>query len=254
VTGATSGIGAAFAAELPASTDVILTGRDHDRLDEAVRRLSRPGRVVEAVSADLATDEGVARVVDAAEAFGIDLLINNAGVGRLGAVVDNPLEAELATVRVNVVAVVALTRGLLPGMLERARRDKQRQGLVIVSSSAAFAPVPYFATYAASKAFDLMFAEALAEELRGAPIDVLAVCPGATRTSFGGRAGYNFGSLPGAADPRSVALGALRALGKETVHVSGKMSQVVTTPFLAPRRVMTGALGAAMRLVTSRSR
>ena len=103
-------------------------------------------------------------LIEHAEAFGIDLLINNAVVGRLGRFLDNSVELERQTVLLNVVAVVDLTRRLLPGMLQRARAARRHAGIIVVSSTAAFAPVPFFATYAASKAFDLQFTEALAED------------------------------------------------------------------------------------------
>ncbi len=154
---------------------------------------------------------------------------------------------------VNVVAVATLTRALLPGMIERARRDGHSAGLIIVSSTAAFAPVPYFATYAATKAFNLHYGEGLAEELRGQPVSVLVVCPGATRTAFGGRAGYE-GEMPGAAEPRDVARKALAALGRQTVVVTGTVSPVALNPLLAPRRLVTSALGAGMRMVAGRAR
>lgn len=252
VTGATSGIGAAFAAALPPTTGLLLSGRNEERLEQARDELARPDRPVETVRADLSRPEEVAAVVERAKAFEVDLLINNAGVGGLGAIIDNSLEAETATVMVNVVAVATLTRALLPGMLERARRDGQKAGVIIVSSTAAFSPVPYFATYAASKVFDLHYGEALAEELRGRPVSVLVVCPGATRTSFGRRAGFE-GGLPGAAEPTDVARKALAALGRQTVVVTGRLEPAALNPLLAPRRLFTGALGVGMRMVAGRA-
>lgn len=254
ITGASRGIGAAFAEELPASTDLLLTGRDGESLRELRARLVRDGRQVEICVADLSASEGVDAVIAAAEEFGIDLLINNAGSGRLGRVVDNSLETERDTAMVNVVAVVTLTRALLPAMIERAKVSRTRAGVIIVASTAAFAPVPFFATYAASKAFDLNFAEALAEEVRGLPVDVLALCPGATRTDFGTRAGYDLQGVPGASDPRQVARSALAALGRETVHVSGGLNQAAFGPVVLPRRLVTGAVGVAMRFLLSRNR
>jgi short-subunit dehydrogenase len=106
-----------------------------------------------------------------------------------------------------------------------------------------------FATYAASKAFDLQFTEALAEELRDEPIDVVALCPGATRTEFGPRAGWQGRGMPGAADPRDVAADALAALGRQTVCVPGRLSEAALSPVVMPRRLLTGALGLAMRFV-----
>jgi hypothetical protein len=197
--------------------------------------------------ADLTHGNDIDRLIEAAERFGIDLLINNAGAGRFGAVLANTVDDELDTVRINVLAVVALTRRLLPGMLERARASRRRAGLIVVASTAAFVPVPYFATYGASKVFLVHFAEALAEELRGEPINVLVLCPGATRTAFGARAGYDPGSLPGAADPMRVARDGLKALGRETIHVSGPLSQAALAPLVAPRRLLTSAVGLAIR-------
>jgi short-subunit dehydrogenase len=251
VTGATSGIGAAFAEELPVRTDLLLTGRDLERLSRAAERLARPGRTIETHAADL-TDAGARdRLVEHAEAFGVDLLINNAGTGRVGRFLDNPPDVERETVLLNVVTVVDLTRRLLPGMLQRARTARRRAGLIIVSSTAAFAPVPFFAAYAASKVFDLHFAEALAEELRGEPVDVLALCPGATRTGF--RRGFEPGKLPGASEPRDVAAEGLAALGRDTVRVVGRLNQAALGPFVLPRRLVTEAIGLAMRFVAARA-
>lgn len=253
ITGATSGIGAAFARALPPTTDLLLSGRDEQRLAEMQGELGGDGREVDIFRADLTKPDEVRALAERAEAFAIDLLINNAGIGELGAIVDHDVEAEVATAMVNVVAVVALTRALVPGMIERARGDGRVAGVIILSSTAAFAPVPYFATYAASKTFDLHYGEALAEELRGQPVSVLVVCPGATNTSFGGRAGYEQ-RLPGAADPIDVATKALRSLGRRTVSVTGILGPVALNPLLAPRRALTGALGAGMRFVASRAR
>ena len=98
------------------------------------------------------------------------------------------------------------------------------------------------ATYAASKAFDLQFTEALAEELRDEPVDVMALCPGATRTSFGERAGWRGGDLPCAADPNDVAADALESLGRQTVCVpGGGLRRAALSPMVAPRRLFTGA-------------
>lgn len=247
ITGATSGIGAAFAHELPRTTDLLLSGRDEERLRSARDALSRKGRTVETHAADLTDDRAVQGLIERADSFGVDLLINNAGVGRFGRLIDNDPVSERDTAMLNVVAVVMLTRGLLPGMIRRAIEARRRGGVVIVSSTAAFAPVPFFATYAASKAFNLYLAEALAEEMRDDPVDVLALCPGATRTAFGKRAGLDGGPIPGAADPGAVARQALDALGTKSVQITGRLSQAALGPFLVPRRAVRGALARAMR-------
>jgi short-subunit dehydrogenase len=254
ITGATGAVGTAFAHALPASTDLLLTGRNQERLSTAADHLRRLDRRVETISADLADPAGIERVAIRADAFGIDLLINNAGVGALGEFLGNDYETERQTVMVNVAAVVLLTRRLLPGMLERARGAGRRGGLIIVSSSAAFAPVPFFASYAASKTFDLHFAEALGEELRGEPIDVLALCPGAIRGTGDTGSHFDFGRVPGAADPAQVARDGLAALGRDRVRLTGRVDQAALGAMVLPRRLVAAALGTAMRYLVPERR
>ena len=141
ITGASRGIGRAFARRMPPATDLLLTGRDERRLTTGAAA-HPPGRRVEKLVADLTLQEDRDRLVEAAEAFEIDLLVNNAGGGRLGPFLDSPPDVEQRTVLLNVAAVVDLTRRLLPGMLARARGKRRRAGLIVVASTAAFAPLP----------------------------------------------------------------------------------------------------------------
>jgi uncharacterized protein len=249
VTGASSGIGAAFAEALPVSTGLLLVGRDEGRLEGVSARLGRAGRTVATLTADLGTDQGREKVIDRAGQIGIDLLINNAGVGKLGRFLDHEPEEARGIVELNVVTPLVLTRALLPGMLTRARSEGRRAGLIIVSSGAAFTPLPYFATYAASKTFDLVLAESLAEELRGEPVDVLALCPGPTRTRLGRRAGFALENLPGAADPHAIAEEALQALGRHAVLVSGRLRRIAYAPVTLPRAIAARGLGCTMSLL-----
>ncbi|WP_207460414.1 SDR family NAD(P)-dependent oxidoreductase [Azospirillum sp. SYSU D00513] len=243
ITGATSGIGAAFARSLPDETDLLLVARHAEDLDAARQELERPGRRVETVAADLTTDDGRKAVIGRAEELGIDLLINNAGVGSFGTVLENTPEFERATVELNVVAVTVLTRALLPGMIERAAVAGRRAGLLLVSSTTAFQPVPFLGTYSASKSFVLAYGEALMTELARKPVDVLVLCPGATRTNFGKRAGFALESIPGADDPMKVAREGLQALGRRGVHVCGFGTRQALRPFLWSRHAATGGLG-----------
>lgn len=252
ITGASRGIGAAFARALPPSTNVMLVARDQAKLDEMAQELAGSDRRIETVSADLTSEAGIDAVIAAARAFGVDLLINNAGVGRWGAVLDNGVDEERAAVMVNVVAVLRLCRELLPTMIERAEAGGSRAGLINVSSTVAFAPVPFFATYAATKAFDLHFTEALAQELHGKAIDVVALCPGATRTDFGERKGVVSSAFPARVEPERVARDGLNALGRTTVVVSGCLEQKALYPLIAPRRAFAGTLGAALRRLAPR--
>jgi len=186
VTGASSGIGAALARRLHAEgvSRIVLLARRRDRLEALAAEL--PG--AEVIEADLCTDEGVARAMAALD--GVDLLVNNAGAGLYGAFAEaDPARLE-AMLRLNCLAPLRLTRHALPGMVARG------QGAVVnISSGMALQPAPYFATYAASKAFVLSWSEALYEELRGQGVHVLAVCPGVTPTEFDQVAGFPIGRL-----------------------------------------------------------
>ncbi len=252
ITGATSGIGAAFARALPPETGLLLVARNAEKLASVAAGLERPGREVVVLPADLTTDEGRQAVTERAEAAAIDLLINNAGMGQLGRIIDHEPQAERATVELNVTTPLVLTRALLPGMLARAYTSGRRAGIIIMSSQAAFAPIPYFTTYTATKAFDLVFAEGLAEEMRREPLDVLALCPGAVKTEFGRRAGFSPGSLPGALDADTVARDGLHALGRHTIYVPGFGGQTAFSPLLLPRRLAATGIGAIMGLVSDR--
>lgn len=251
VTGATSGIGTAFAEVLPPDTGLLLTGRDRAALDALAGKLAVEGRRVETHVADLAVVADRNELLDWAEALGVDLLINNAGLGVFGPVTGNALDRELEMVAVNVTAVVHLTRALLPAMTARARTDGGRAGLIIVSSVVAFTPVPMLATYAATKTFELSFGEALADEVKDAPIDVLVLCPGATRTKFFDRAGM--AKTPGYSElPEPVARKALRALGRKRVLVSQPPARTALLLANIRRRVMVAGAGRVMRRIAGR--
>ena len=231
ITGASSGIGAAFARALPHSTDLLLTGRDATQLRLVADSVRAKGRKVETLLADLAQDQGRQTVIAVAQEARIDLLINNAGLGVLGRVLDHDPALERAMMVVNMLAPAVLTRALLPAMLERAQKSKKRPAVILTASLAGFMPLPYFATYAASKSFDLHYAEALAEEMRG-QVDVLALCPGPVRTRFGERAGMKARLERIGMEPDYIATAALKTLGRRSVRVIGFVNQIAT---LAPR-------------------
>ena len=247
ITGASSGIGEAFARVLPRAAALLLTGRDHDRLAKLAQELALNGRPVKMVLADLNTVEGRRAVIGAAETASVDLVINNAGIGRLGRVLENPEDREAEMVQVNVAAPVEITRALLPGMLRQARAAGRRCGLINVASAAAFQPMPYFATYAATKAFLLHYTEALAEELDKEPIDILALCPGATETRFFARAGVEKPAFTTVHPPERVAREGLQSLGQRTVHIVGPGNYLASTAVrFLPRRLVTAAVETVM--------
>ena len=248
ITGASSGIGAAFARTLPRATALLLTGRDRDRLNALAQELGMHGRQVRTVVADLTDPEGRYAVIGAAEMARVDLVINNAGIGQLGRVTENSELREMEMVQVNVAAPIEITRGLLPMMLRHAHENSTRAGLINLASTAAFAPMPLFATYAASKTFVLNYTEALAEEMANEPVDILALCPGATETRFFERAGVEKpGSIPMHSAER-VAQEGLQALGRERVHVVGPTNYLASIAMrLLPRRFVTSAVETALQ-------
>ena len=220
ITGATSGIGEAFAEILPTNTNLILTGRDVDKLAALQKRFAHQERNIDILEADLRLPGDRTKLAERSEALGVDLFVNNAGLGYFSHFTETSTDDEAAMVDVNVVAVHALTHALLPGMIERAKTTGRRAGLIIVSSVIGHLPMPYFATYAATKAFDLALAEGLAEELSGEPIDILALCPGATATDFQARANAPTDLFDRAESAISVARKGMRALGRRRVLIS----------------------------------
>ena len=245
VTGATSGIGEAFARALPHSTALLLTGRDEAILGRLAASLGAGGRLVETLGADLSTDAGLDVLCAAGERFSLDLLICNAGQGPFGDFLTIEEAALRGTILVNVMTPLVLTRRLLPGMIKRASASGSRAGLVVVSSGVAFLPVPRLATYAASKAFDLSLTEALAAELTGQPIDVLALCPTLTRSGFAKRSGYGR-DVPGAQSPEHAARSALQALGRQRTLTLGPLSGSVLTGPALVRAGLAQALQAVL--------
>jgi len=243
VTGASAGIGAALAAELAAGgAHLVLTARRRSRLTElAAKFRAAHGVRVELVAADLTQADGPAAVFafTGKRDITVDLLVNNAGLGSYGEFCASSLERELEIVQVNCAAVVNLTRLYLPGMVERRAGD-----VLIVASTAAFQGVPYMSTYAASKAFDLLFAEALAEEVKRHGVRVCALCPGPTISEFQSVAGVPASLSSGMQETaEQVARTGLRALaaGDHSV-ISGFSNWLgVELQRVAPRRVATYA-------------
>ncbi len=181
VTGASAGIGAAFARALRARGErLILVARRVDRLEALAAELGG-SEYVAVVAADLAQPRAVAELAATLEArgLGVDTLVNNAGVGHTGRFVEEPEDRILAMLDLNVRATVLMTRRFVPGMVAR-----KRGALINVVSTSAFQPVPYMSTYAASKSFLLSFTDGVAFELRGSGVRVQALCPGLTATEF----------------------------------------------------------------------
>jgi uncharacterized protein len=183
VTGASSGIGAAFARNLAArGHDLVLVARRRDRLEDLAAELTqRHRRRVEIVPADLAEPCDRARLLREVSALGltIDVLVLCAGFGMVAPFTASEPERLTLMIRTNVEATIALAREVVPTMVE------QRSGAVLmVSSMAGNQPMPYFATYAATKAAVTSIAESLHCELKPHGITVTALCPGSVSTEF----------------------------------------------------------------------
>ena len=183
ITGASSGIGEAFAKRLAAEKhNLVLVARSEEKLRALCDELSAKHDVsCRYFAIDLLDFEADVQLFDETEKNGleIDWLINNAGFGSAGEFAELDLERELEIIDLNVSALVAITHRYLQKM-----RERKRGTIINVSSGAGFQPIPFMATYAASKAFVSSFSEAIAEENRPFGIKVLALCPGSTKTNF----------------------------------------------------------------------
>jgi len=183
VTGASSGIGAAFADALAGlGVDLVLVARSEQRLRETAARLHAAHAVrVEVIGEDLSREHAADAVTARLAEFEleVDILVNNAGFATQGRYETIPAARDHEQVAVNVAAVVDLTHALLPAMITRGRGT-----IINVASLGGFQPAPYLAVYGATKAFVLSFSQALAAELHGRGVHVLALCPGPVQTAF----------------------------------------------------------------------
>ena len=240
ITGATSGIGEEFAKQLPEATNLILTGRNTEKLTQMQSVLQTQTRTVKIIAADLATPEGLASLTEKIKDEPIDLFINNAGLGYFGAMQTHTFSQEDAMVQVNIVAMAALTRALCPQMAKYAKAQNKAAGVIFVSSVAGFMAVPGFATYAATKMFGLSLAEALAEEYKNTPLQIQALCPGPTNTQFGARAGMPQHIKNTSMAAQDVVALSLKNLGKKRIVVPGLLNRASVWPArLLPRTWLT---------------
>ena len=248
ITGASSGIGEAFARRLAERGDnLLLVARSEDKLINLCNALGRSSRIhAQYFAIDLSKPESAARLFEETERrdLQINFLINNAGFGSRGEFATLPLETELNIIDLNVRSLVELTHRYLQPM--RARK----QGTILnVASTAAFQPVPYMTTYAATKAFVLSFSEALWEENRAHGIQVMALCPGVTETGFFVASKMDRPPARVSQTAEEVVDTALRALKRGKSHViSGWTNFFVTeSERIMPRSVVLRLVGSIMR-------
>jgi hypothetical protein len=249
ITGASSGIGAAFARALAARRmSVVLVARSADKLEALARELAAAhGVATHVVATDLSVPGAAKVVLQRTRELGVsvDVLVNNAGFATYGPFEEVSLDRQLEEIRLNCSGLVEMTHAFLPAIVARGRG-----GVINVASTAAFQPVPYMATYGATKAFVLSFSEALWFENRARGVRVLALCPGATETPFFEVVAAPEASVGGSREaPEVVVARALRAFEAGKSHViSGTMNYVMANVGrLLPRTTVATVTGGVMR-------
>lgn len=249
ITGASSGIGEAFARRLAADGhNLVLAARSGDKLKRLADELSaKHGINTYPIAIDLTEQGSDARLFDETTEKGIEIdwLINNAGFGAMGDFAELDLEWQLQMITLNVSVLVALTHRFLPGM-----RERNRGTIINVSSAAGFQPVPFFSVYSATKSFVTSFTEAVAEENRPFGIRMLALCPGSTETNFHDVAKMDRTlSFKGQETPEQVVNTALRALSTgRTKIVSGWANWLIASAVnLIPNSLITRVTAKGLR-------
>ncbi|MDF1663301.1 MAG: SDR family oxidoreductase [Planctomycetota bacterium] len=244
LTGASGGIGRVFAKALAKrGFKTIVVARNASKLEVLAEEIRGEGAVCEVVAADLSIREGLELVVARANELGfVEILVNNAGLSRTGSFLDQSAVDDGAMLRLNIDAIATLTRAFLPSMVER-----DKGGVIHIASVVGFQPVPYWTTYAATKAFVLAFGQGLSRELRNSKTRVVTVCPGFTRTGL-----YDKTGVPGLAGkilpfstPEIVVKTALKAYDRgRVIAVVGWLNWLFTTlGRLQPRSIERWIMG-----------
>jgi short-subunit dehydrogenase len=218
VTGASSGIGEAFARNLAnRGANLILTARSEDKLSQIAKELSEKHAIrVHVFPGDLSQLDMPQRLWGEIQSasLSVDVLINNAGSGKCGPFLSYDYHSYQEMLNLNISALVSLTHLFLPSMLK-----KGDGGVINVASTAAFQPIPYLATYGATKAFVLGFSESLWGEYHKRGLTVLALCPGNTSTNFAEVANADVTRMTKAETPETVVEEGLRAFLKGRNYV-----------------------------------
>ncbi len=248
ITGASGGIGEAFARRLAAEKhNLVLVARTEEKLAALCDELMHKHKIMaHYVALDLIDYEASERLFEETERSGFEIvwLINNAGFGSMNDFAKLELARELEMISLNVSALVALTHRYLQKMRER------RSGVIInVSSTASFQPIPFMATYAATKAFVTSFSEAIAEENRPFNIKVVALCPGPTDTNFFNVANAEVFKAKGIQTPEAVVETTLNAVESGKSKVISGWTNYVGSVFgsYLPTSIVTRVVGKALR-------
>jgi short-subunit dehydrogenase len=239
VTGASGGMGAVFVrAAARRGYPVLAVARAGEALTKLGERIAAEGARIEVLGADLSTDAGIAAVLERVRLLGdVEILINNAGLSTSGHFLEQSSDRELQSIRVNVEALYRLSRGIVPDMVRRGHG-----GIINVASVVAFQAIPYWTTYAATKAFVLAFGEGLAVELKAKGVRVVTVCPGFTKTGLYAETGVPglAGRLLPYATPEAVVRAAFAAYdGRRVVRVVGLVNKLLAFfGALTPRPIL----------------
>ena len=241
ITGASSGIGLDLARLMAPDFDLIITARNQSELEKLARELeAQHGNHVHVIPADLARPQAPNQVFTELERRGlaVDALINNAGFGAYGALAESDLQRQLEMIQVNIAVLTSLTRLALPGM-----RERRRGRIMNVASTAGFQPGPLMSVYYASKAYVIMFSEAIANELKGSGIAVTCLCPGPTATQFADRANMEQSRLfkLGAMNSMDVARAGYKGMmAGKTMVIPGLLNKTLAFYVrLSPRKLVT---------------
>jgi uncharacterized protein len=245
ITGASSGIGLDLARLMAPDFDLVITARHADQLDKfALELQAQHGNHVHAIAGDLSRPGVPQEILSEVERRGlaVDILINNAGFGASGAFADSNLQNELEMIELNIAALTALTKLVLPGMLKR------RWGKIMnVASTAGFQAGPWMAVYYATKAYVILFSEAIANELKGSGVTVTCLCPGATATNFARRAEMEHSRLfrLGAMRSLDVARAGYKGMMRgRTMVIPGWLNKALAMSVrLSPRKLVTAISG-----------
>lgn len=244
VTGASSGIGRAFARRLASDGyDMIVVGRRGDRLDELAAEF--PARAIRPLVADLSNDQGVASVAEVCAAEPLDLLVNNAGVAHYMPFVDLPAEKASELLHVKVVAPTLLARAVAPGMVARGQGAIINvSGMLAFSGPASIEQLPLRrAVYTATLAHTVALSQALHEELKSHGVLVQALCPGIVATEFHARQGLDVTAVP-RMSAEDVVSASLRGL---------ELGEVICAPGVANMDLIAAASAASLAAFAGQS-
>lgn len=245
ITGASSGIGLDLAKLMAPAFDLIITARNQGELEKIGQEIEAShGNHVHVIPADLAKADAPRQIFSEIERRGlqVDVLVNNAGFGSYGPFAESDHQTDLDMIQVNIAALTTLAKLALPGMLAR-----KRGRIMNVASTAGFQPGPLMAVYYATKAYVIMFSEAIANEVKGSGVTVTCFCPGATATKFAGRAKME--------ESRLFKMGAMRSEDVARAGYKGMMAgKTLVIPGVINKTIAMSVRFSPRKLVTAISR